>query len=354
MKKHLFVAVISALIGAIIYGFLYYAEIQAAPSMLPVLSGLFLATLPAIGAGWCVVLVNAWLDKRVSWKSAYAWRFAFGFVLSTVVAGVVAMGLATLYFEVKHGLGLAQLAEAQGDNAAKLLVLLIVFSFIFSVVYGAIYAYHEFAHAQVGRVMAGRKQLELQFEALKSQISPHYLFNSLNTISSLVYKDARLAEDFIRRLAQTYHYILATKDRPWVLLKEEIEFVKSYYYLLQVRFEDSLRLEINLPPNVMETRIPPLTLQMLVENAVKHNQITREQPLYVYISVIDNTLLKVINSKNTPHTMPESFRIGLDNIRQRYRYFTPKEVVVKNDDQFTVHLPVIKQEPMASMSRHIA
>jgi two-component system, LytTR family, sensor kinase len=346
MKKILIVSVVSVLTGGAFFIFIFYADVREAESWLQIVAMVSQVFLPSILAGCGVFYFNRLLDGRLSWKHNYALRFLLGVGVSAVVGLVIGLGTPVCWHVLIKGMAWADVWVAYGAIAGRLAVLMVVAAFIWTVLYGALYAYHEFAYAQVEGIKAQRKQLELQFDALKSQISPHYLFNSLNTISSLLYKDARLAEDFIRRLAQTYHYILATKDRPWVLLSEEIEFVKSYHYLLQVRFEDNLRLEINLPANVLQTRIPPLTLQMLVENAVKHNHISHDKPLYVYISTIDNTVLRVINTKNRPETEAESFHVGLENIRQRYRYFTSREVVVKNEDQFTVHLPVIKPESL--------
>src|SRR5262249_52739870 len=150
---------------------------------------------------------------------------------------------------------------------------------------------------QVEQLRSERWQLKLQFESLKSQISPHYLFNCLNTISSLLYKDSHMAEEFIRRMADTFRYVLSNQKQKLVSLREEVEFVKAYYYLLQVRYEHHLKLEVNLPKSLLDSRIPPMTLQMLVENAVKHNIISKDQPLLVYISAQDNTFINVTNTR---------------------------------------------------------
>src|SRR5436190_1884939 len=112
------------------------------------------------------------------------------------------------------------------DLTWKICILLLTILFIYNVVYALLYSYQHYAIAQIENLQNERKQLELQFEALKGQISPHYLFNSLNTISSLIFKDIQSAEQFIRRLAQTYQYILSTQNKKYVLLKEEVEFVQ--------------------------------------------------------------------------------------------------------------------------------
>jgi LytS/YehU family sensor histidine kinase len=205
-----------------------------------------------------------------------------------------------------------------------------------------LYSYQQYAVAQLEHLQQDRKQTELQFEALKSQLSPHYLFNSLNTISSLIYKDTPSGEQFVRRLAQTYQYILSTQHRRYVTLQEEIDFVQSYYYLLRIRFQQQLSLEVNLPNSVLRSRIPPLTLQILVENAVKHNVLhQQDQKLFIYISAQDNTYLRIINTKVQSNAAVHSFRLGLDNIRKRYEFFTDRKIIIRDDEKFTVALPVL-------------
>ena len=192
-------------------------------------------------------------------------------------------------------------------------------------------------------LQSDRWQLELQFESLKSQISPHYLFNCLNTVSSLLYRDSRIAEEFVRRMADTFRYVLGNQKHKLVTLREELEFVKAYYFLLQVRYEYHLQLEINIPQNILDSWIPPMTLQLLVENAVKHNAISKDQPLLVYLGAKDNTHLIVYNTKTQSVKPLTSFRVGLENIHMRYSFFTSEKVVVQNAEKFQVHLPIIKK-----------
>jgi LytS/YehU family sensor histidine kinase len=228
------------------------------------------------------------------------------------------------------------------DLKWKIAILWITVMFIYNVIYALLFSYQHYAVAQIETLQNERKQLELQFEALKSQISPHYLFNSLNTISSLLFKDVPSAEQFIRRLAQTYQYILSTQNKKYVLLREEVEFVQSYYYLLRIRFQQQLSVDINLPSNIMNSPIPPLTLQMLVENAIKHNQLSADNKLFIYITAQDNLYLKIINTKSPLLNGVDSFHVGLENIRRRYQYFTDKKIEVRDEEKFSVSLPVLK------------
>ncbi|MFN7119132.1 MAG: sensor histidine kinase [Saprospiraceae bacterium] len=186
--------------------------------------------------------------------------------------------------------------------------------------------------------------LSSRFESLKNQVNPHFLFNSLNVLSGLVYKDADLAAQFIKHLADVYRYVLDTRDRELVSLETELNALHAYLFLLQIRFGDNLKVEIHLP-DVKATMIPPLTLQMLVENAIKHNIVSRQQPLHIHIIEVNNHII-VKNNLQIKHHPQESNGIGLANIQERYRYITDQSVQINQDEQsFNVSVPLI---PMAS------
>lgn len=342
-------ALLMALTGVLLYSYLHLSETGYIPT-LQNLYGFLLCALAGALAGILISYVNRLLNRWLSWKGHYASRLFAGFASWFIVTYAIAFLLGYLLNQQQAGNLLWQgFSSSDPDLLWKLFILLLVGSFIYSVVYSLLFSYNQYATAQIATLQQERKQLELQFEALKSQLSPHYLFNSLNTISSLIYKDPQTAEQFIRRLAQTYQFILSTQHKKFISLQEELEFVKSYYYLLRIRFQQSLNIEINIPNSIIHSAIPPLTLQLLIENAVKHNTLSPEKPLYIYIAAIDNTQLKVVNSKSDVHEPVTSTRIGLENIRQRYRYFTQRPIEIRNDNQFTVLLPVLHPEiPKAS------
>ena len=281
--------------------------------------------------GFLAYTIDHWLDGKISWKNSFLTRFIGGLTLNFIMA----LGLATAEATFVH--------EAKTPDLVKMGILLFTCLVIYEIFYGWFYSYLYYAKKQIESLSMDRLQLELQFESLKSQISPHYLFNCLNTISSLIYKDTKHAEEFIRRMADTFQYVLKNQKKKTVPLREELDFVKAYYYLLQVRFENNLKLEINLPKNVLDSPIPPLTLQLLMENSVKHNQISKEQPLLVYLSAQDNTHLLVTNSKTKANTNVSGFHLGLEAIHKRYAFFTQEKITISNLDKFTVHLPILKQ-----------
>ena len=286
-----------------------------------------------------VFRVDLLLDRFISWRNSFVARFFVGFLVNTIVA-LTLVALTAMYVIV-----------AGPEATLKVSILFVISIFIYEIFYGLFYSYRYYAITQVEGIRSERWQLELQFESLKTQISPHYLFNCLNTISSLLYKDSQMAEEFIRRMADTFKYVLSNQKRQLVPVRQEVEFVKAYYYLLQVRYEHHLKLEVNLPKNILDTPIPPLTLQILVENAVKHNQISKDQPLLVYISAQDNTHITVISTKTTALKPSHSFKIGLENIRNRYQFFSSDKIVIKDEDRFIVQLPVLKQQKEKKLTK---
>ncbi|HEY3429750.1 MAG TPA: histidine kinase, partial [Cyclobacteriaceae bacterium] len=343
VRRLVLVAFISGGLGSLFLGYLHYSEKGTFPMLSQNISGWLLSIALGCISGFAAYYLNHLLDKLLPWKSGFAVRFSVGYVAQVVCLSVVLFGLSSFLLELGGtSVFWKGFSIRDEDLKWKLLILILVTSFIYKVIYTLLYSYKQFAVTQIESIQNERRQLELQFEALKSQLSPHYLFNSLNTISSLIYNDPQTAEQFIRRLALTYQYILATQHKKYVLLLDEVEFVQSYYYLLRIRFQQSLTLEINLPNSVMNSPIPPLTLQLLVENAVKHNTINPDKPLFIYISSVDNTELRVTNTKNESEQASASFRIGLENIRKRYQFFTNQKIEIKDDEKFMVSLPVIK------------
>ena len=233
----------------------------------------------------------------------------------------------------------AELVESQVE--VKILILVFLTLFVVNLVEFNTYSYSEYSVGQIRKLRAERKQLEFQFEALKSQLSPHYLFNSMNTISSLVYRDAQVAETFIRNLADTFNYVLNTRNVRIVSLKDEVEALKDFGYLLRIRYATAVDLKIEIDDDLMNSPIPPLTFQLLVENAVKHNIISDDDPLKINIRNDGNDLVVLNNKTGTP-SKTSSHRVGLNNIRRRYAFFTVEEIKVTDADYFEVRLPILK------------
>lgn len=189
-----------------------------------------------------------------------------------------------------------------------------------------------------------KENILAQYQALKNQISPHFLFNSLSILSSLVHVDANLSEQFIEQLAKVYRYILDQKDNETVSLKTELDFLRSYAFLLKIRFEHKLEVKVLISDQQAERcSVAPLTLQLLVENCVKHNRMSESEPLLITISIDERYLL--VANKVAPRAeghSNSSTAIGLTNIQKRYELLTNMPVqIVKNDGFFAVKIPLL-------------
>jgi two-component system, LytTR family, sensor kinase len=332
MKKYGTLVLMCTLLGIIFFVYIFYSAEGRFPALKFEAYEFIVFTLIINVTAFIAWQFDKQLDKWIDWRTHFLLRFISGFLLNGILVLILSITASMLLLEIRN------------DDVIRMGILLIITLFISEIFYGLFYSYRYYAKTQVEAMQLDRLQLELQFNSLKTQISPHYLFNCLNTVSSLLFKDTAMAEQFIRRMAETFRYVIDNQKEKLVTVSEEIEFVKAYYYLLQARYEQHLTLEINMPKNLFHTRIPPMTLQLLVENAVKHNKISKEQPLFIYISALDNTQIIVSNSK-TMTTQAESLQIGLQNIINRYQFFTKEKVSIKNEARFTVTLPVIKSLP---------
>lgn len=335
MKKYGTLVLMCTLLGIIFFVYIFYSAEGRFPSLKFEAYEFVVFTFIINITAFVAWQFDKQLDKWIDWRTHFLLRFISGFLLNGILVLILSITASMLLLEIRN------------DDVIRMGILLIITLFISEIFYGLFYSYRYYAQTQVEAMQLDRLQLELQFNSLKTQISPHYLFNCLNTVSSLLFKDTAMAEQFIRRMAETFRYVIDNQKEKLVTVSEEIEFVKAYYYLLQARYEQHLTLEINLPKNLYHTLIPPMTLQLLVENAVKHNKISKEQPLLIYISAVDNTRIIVSNSK-TSAAQVESLQIGLQNIINRYQFFTTEKVSIKNEARFAVTLPVIKSQPKAA------
>ena len=228
------------------------------------------------------------------------------------------------------------------DEFLKTLLILFILVFIYTILDFMIFSFNHLRKEEVQSVEMINNQMNLQFKALKSQLNPHFLFNSLNTISSLLYKDPEKAEEFIRKFAESYRFILDQNDKALIPLEKELNFLDAYNYILRMRFQDSYNLVVDLPELAKQSYVPPLSIQMLVENAIKHNLISKSSPLEVKLA-FDNNYLHISNNINPLRQQAESFQIGIENIKKRYAFFTNESIKLEKNDCFTVSLPLISE-----------
>ncbi len=209
-------------------------------------------------------------------------------------------------------------------------------------IYESVFLYSRWRESIVETERLRRENVESQLEGLRSQVNPHFLFNSLNTLSYVIPEDPPRAVRFVQMLSKVYRYILEIRDKKTTTVEEELDFLDAYVFLLQERFGNKLHIERRVPAHLQQHQIVPLSLQILFENAIKHNIISSDQPLTIEVFEQAGKLVVRNNLQRKKQTMP-STQVGLPNISSRYAFFTNDTVDVEETDQhFTVHLPLLK------------
>jgi two-component system, LytTR family, sensor kinase len=208
-------------------------------------------------------------------------------------------------------------------------------------IYESIYFMHQLRHSVEETEHLKRENLSAQLNALRTQVNPHFLFNNLNTLSSIIPDDPKQAVDFVQQLSKVYRHILEVKDEKSIALKDELALMNAYTFLLKTRFGENLAVNINISSEKMQKKIVPLSLQILMENAIKHNIVSAEKPLHIDVFA-ENGSLVISNNLQMKNQVNESTGIGLDNIRNRYKLLSDKPVkVTESATNFTVSIPLI-------------
>lgn len=209
--------------------------------------------------------------------------------------------------------------------------------------YEGIYFYHRWRLSVIETERLRRENISSQLDALKSQVNPHFLFNSLNTLTYLIPEDEERAVRFVEQLSKVYRYILEIRDRSLITVAEELDFLDAYLFLLKERFGENLQLQLKIDPTVKRLHMIPLSMQMLLENAIKHNVVSSEHPLAIEVVVgTSKGTLLVRNQLRPKQQQQNSTKVGLDNIRRRYAFYTSTQVEVNDQEGwFSVELPLL-------------
>ncbi|OGX82863.1 hypothetical protein BEN49_13255 [Hymenobacter coccineus] len=266
-----------------------------------------------------------------------------GFLLSLPLTLVVVGGPALLLARYLHPLPPAQV------RLGMKLMLNVGFriNLFLNIINAAYFFMHELRRSQVEAEELKKISSQAQFQSLKDQVNPHFLFNNLNVLSALLYQDVNLAGEFLQQLSKVYRYVLQNQEKEVVKVAAELEFMESCAYLLRTRFRGSLRIEITVPVALRSCYTVPVALQMLLENALKHNISSRNRPLLIEVFATPNHAQLVVRNTLQPKpTVPPSTNLGLENIRRRYGFISQQPVEVERDaSSFTVRLPLLHLTP---------
>lgn len=268
------------------------------------------------------------VKKRLFYQSAWMLLFT---VVSNMLMGQVFEK--TFHDEM---LGNTLVDKLIHSNAAAIFCTVTIIA-----IYESIYFMHELRHSVEERENLKRESLSAQLNALRTQVNPHFLFNNLNTLCSIIPEDPKQAVDFVQQLSKLYRHILEVKDEKSIPLKDELDVLKAYAFLLKTRFGHNLEIDIDVADEKLQKKIVPLSLQLLMENAIKHNIVSADKPLKIEVFA-ENGSLVVSNNLQKKNQLHESTGIGLDNIRNRYKLLSEKLVEVReSNDHFTVSIPLL-------------
>ncbi|MFT6935232.1 MAG: two-component system LytT family sensor kinase [Maribacter sp.] len=284
---------------------------------------------------------NDFLSSRFSWSEQMQKRLWYGAIGSTVLT-VLSFGFARMLVEVAiYGSTFKEFIE--NENPASYIFTLFI-AILVSAILHAFYFYKALQDTNVKKQKIIAGTASAKFDALKNQLDPHFLFNSLNVLTSLIDEDPYQAQKFTTSLSKVYRYVLEQKNKDLVSVDEELQFAKTYVRLLKMRFEDSIIFDVPDVAQNPEAKIVPLSLQLLLENAVKHNIVTSKKPLHIKVEEIDDMLV-VSNNLQEKQVINKSTGVGLQNITQRYDILTDREVgIKKTSDHFKVYLPMLSKK----------
>jgi LytS/YehU family sensor histidine kinase len=186
-----------------------------------------------------------------------------------------------------------------------------------------------------------KEKTQVQFDNLKNQLNPHFLFNALTALNSLIFENQTLASHFLQHLSKVYRYVLQNKDKNFVSVQTELDFIQNYVFLVHTRFASMLRITFNIDAQSKEKAIVPVTLQILIENALKHNVVDKDRPLTIRIETHDDYLV-VSNNLQLKKLVETSNKQGLENLKSLYVFLTDRPVVISSgDSEFSVAVPLV-------------
>lgn len=272
-----------------------------------------------------------YLSIKISWINNPGKRLIAGLITTVAYTALVVYALMKFY-NYLFGLNFGAVSYMMyASFGITITISLIMHSIAF---------FKHWRQASVNAEKFQKESVMAKYESLKSQVNPHFLFNSLNVLTNLVYDDQDKAVKFIKQLSEVYRYVLDTRDHEVMPLEEELKFLRSYLYLQEIRFGCKLSVDIQL--NGTPTMVAPLALQMLIENAIKHNIVSEENPLNIRVSREEDYIVVENDLQRKTTASWGSSGVGLENIRQRYEYLSDKKVIVEESASvFSVRLPLI-------------
>lgn len=279
-----------------------------------------------------------WVSSFLPWEKSFWRRFFLVMLVSCVLCVIYFIGVGYIFNHYICGFPMLE-----DEHLFKIcLIVALGASIMILVVEFGVQIFRKWKLSLVEIEQYKVQNMQAKMENLKHQINPHFLFNNMSVLTSLIYKDQDKAADFVQQLSKVYRYLLDSSKSELVCLEEEMKFLDSYIYLLQIRYSPNLIIEKDMGNSDLKRLIPPFSVQLLLENAIKHNEVSSERKLLIELS-IENDFLVVKNNKNPRISDEESSGTGLKNIRSRYAFFTDRSIEVADfSGTFIVKIPLLK------------
>ena len=290
------------------------------------------------------------LDNHFNKEKFSKKRIVVNILLSFIVTVLIIFLLRV--FEEVIVLGKSFKVYIANESPANFIVAIVI-TFIIIISFYLVHFYKAYKDNQVKeqKIIAGTASAK--FESLKNQLDPHFLFNSLNVLSSLIEENPENAQKFTTSLSKIYRYVLEQRDKELVSVEEELQFAKTYMNLLKMRFENSITYELPEKFGNEEAKVVPLSLQLLLENCIKHNIVSESKPLHIKIAIEENQLT-ITNNLQKKEVLQDRKGVGLQNIVNRYAILTKRNVLVEeNDNHFKVFLPILTKQITIMESKNI-
>jgi len=341
--KYLLLFLSNSIISVLLFIYLYFSIKSQFPNVATEYQAYLLVMLSGIIAGCSLWYLNELFKKLWAWSKWSIFRLLSGVIAFTFLCIAIASVILPQLVKVNAFIQNKALPNLNFANIyLHLGILIFTIVFLFLLIDYFVFSYRDFLYHNVIVIERQREKSQLQLEMLQKQLSPHYLFNSLNTISNLIDDSAEKTELYIRKLVNTYRYILSNSGAELVTLADELKMIKAYQYQLEVRFGKSMKWNYVVADSYLEYLLPPLSLQILIENAVKHNIASLEHPLTLTIESNENCLVVENNITQMPEKMV-SHKMGLSNLKRRYALLGNYTIEVVKGNTFIVKLPFIRK-----------
>nr|WP_314896028.1 histidine kinase [uncultured Flavobacterium sp.] len=328
---------------ALIFTFVF-SLVQGSFDLKTVLTTFWVSSLYSFGIGFGNGVINSLLDKKWDWLEQTNLRVYFGIIATVLYTVPVVLGIDYLTFVIFQKLDPSEFFSDRmiWVHLFYIILSLGVSTFIHARSFMANWKQASKKEVTQQKIIAGTASAK--FESLKNQIDPHFLFNSLNVLSSLIEENPDNAQRFTTSLSKIYRYVLEQKDKELVSVEEELAFAKTYMNLLKMRFENSLFYELPTTKIDSEAKVVPLSLQLLLENTVKHNVVSEQRPLHIQIFV-EGDYLAIQNDYQKKEVLQDRQGVGLQNIINRYGIITNRKVLIaQNEKTFTVKIPILTKQ----------